>query len=832
MVKRCFSWVLALSLVFWAGSRSLAQSAPDTKAEQERCYTCGWTAGKTSVSDLSHEEKQKRLGLVVPKWYDQWWESLPKMEAPPGAKFDSVFDWRTHQGLYGTTGVTKIKDQGDCGACWAFSGVAQLESMIKIYGEVELDLSEQQVVSCKRPGVGCDSGGTTEMAYDLFRQTGAVSEACMPYHANDTDPCSQSYDCEKWAKIYASPDTTLGYHAVSPNEEAIKAALLLGPVNSYFAVEDTFFSYTGGCYDRDNFLPINHAVLIVGWDDRMCNGAGAWIVKNSWGPGWGENGFFYVKYGVAKIGRTGVFQINYHFHRPWVRFESFDYADDAPGGNGDHHIQAGETVRLDFSLKNLMIPLGEVEVTVTPDTSGIVMTDDHSYLGNMASKDIFDNSSDPMYFYVPEDFPPRRVLFTFSVSGDSGLGQTYTADSTIELYVGNDLLVVDDDQGGEDPLANYEKYYTQAFDRFRGVYEVWDKSNQPDSNVNLSDYKVLIWFTGNHRDSIFSHADVESLMNFLDGGGRLFLTSQDAVEALNASPDPLFQEFLTDYLHLGYDGNCTGLTQLMVPGKAGDQIGDGLDMLLSGSSSPANQTSADMLIPDSQADTVCSYADVWWATTEDSVAGARFMNDFYKVVVFGFGFEGLNTDGLMHFGRIIDSTQVVLQKVLNWLRGPLPTVIVLSPNGGEEYFVGDTCIIQWESVSFNDSVVIEYSTDGGGNWLPVGRAKGGSYHWAIPDTPSDECLVRVYDVDNGIPIDVSDDFFVISDYVPGDASGDLVVNVGDAIYLLNYLFKNGDPPVPTAAGDVNADCVLNVGDAIYILNYLFKNGDPPQPGCA
>jgi hypothetical protein len=192
----------------------------------------------------------------------------------------------------------------------------------------------------------------------------------------------------------------------------------------------------------------------------------------------------------------------------------------------------------------------------------------------------------------------------------------------------------------------------------------------------------------------------------------------------------------------------------------------------------------------------------------------------------------LNTDGLMHFGRIIDSTQVVLQKVLNWLRGPLPTVIVLSPNGGEEYFVGDTCIIQWEGVSFSDSVVIEYSTDGGSNWLPVGRAKGGSYHWVIPDTPSDECLVRIFDVDNGIPIDTSDDFFVISDYVPGDASGDLVVNVGDAIYLLNYLFKNGDPPVPTAAGDVNADCVVNVGDAIYILNYLFKAGDPPQPGCA
>ncbi len=828
-VWRCPAPIALPLLILFVSTLALAQDASDAGAGQGECGSCGWTAGKTSVSDLSPEEKQKLLGFAIPDWYDEWWESLPKLEPPPGAKFDPVFDWRTHQGPYGSNGVTRVKSQGSCGSCWAFAAVAQLESHIKIYGEVELDLSEQQSVSCIRPNEGCD-GWYSTACYDLFRTVGAISEECMPYRENDTEPCIQN-QCEKWGKIYSVPDTSGGYVAVANNVDHIKNALLRGPVKTSFTVEDTFYYYTGGCYDKDTFLPTNHAVLIVGWDDNMCGGEGAWIVKNSWGLDFGLSGYFYIKYYTARIG-SYVYQINYRFHRPWVRFEDFGYADDAPGGNGDGRIQPGETVSLNFTLKNLMTPLGQVEVTVSPDTTGIVMTDDYSYLGDMQSKEVLDNSSDPMEFYVPEDFPPRRVLFNFRVTGDSGLGQTYTADTTIELAVAGNMLIVDDDQGVDTLLTNYEDYYTGPLDRLKAVFEVWDKSSDPDTNINLSDYDVLVWFTGDHRDSIFSEADVESLMAFLDGGGRLFLTSQDAVEALASSPNPLFQEFMTDYLHLGYDGNCTGLVKLSVPGKAGDQIGNDLHMYLEDASSTENQTSADMLVPDSRADTVCTYADIWWATTEDSVAGIKYMNDFYKVVVFGFGFEGLNTDGLMHFGEVIDSTHVVMQRVLGWLNSPGPGITVVYPNGGEEYFAGDTCHVQWECISFDDSVDIEYSTDGGGTWSFVDRARGSSYAWEVPDSPSDSCLVRVYDVDNGIPVDESDDLFSISDYVPGDPNGDQTVDLGDAVYLLNYLFKNGETPDPMAAGDVNRDCVVDLGDVVYLLNYLFKNGDPPLPGCA
>ena len=161
-------------------------------------------------------------------------------------------------------------------------------------------------------------------------------------------------------------------------------------------------------------------------------------------------------------------------------------------------------------------------------------------------------------------------------------------------------------------------------------------------------------------------------------------------------------------------------------------------------------------------------------------------------------------------------------------------ISVMAPNGGESWFVGNDYDILWYSVSTKDSVKIEYSVDAGDTWSVIAETttNDGEYSWNVPDTPSDSCLMKVSDVADGSPVDNSDDFFRIINYVPGDATGDLIVDVADAIFLLNYLFKGDDPPDPLASGDPNADCVVDVADAVYLLNYLFKGGDPPQPGCA
>ena len=73
--------------------------------------------------------------------------------------------------------------------------------------------------------------------------------------------------------------------------------------------------------------------------------------------------------------------------------------------------------------------------------------------------------------------------------------------------------------------------------------------------------------------------------------------------------------------------------------------------------------------------------------------------------------------------------------------------------------------------------------------------------------------------------------FPVVPFWPGDSNHDMIVNVTDVIYLINYLFKSGPPPYPIVAADVNADCIVNITDVIYLINYLFKGGPAPKPGC-
>ncbi len=710
---RLFGFVLIFFLMIGISGSSSSQKVPDPAANMgSNC----WTAGKTSVSDLSLEEKKKLLGLKLPPGYWQWREKAERLEVPKGVTYPTRFDWRD------SSGVTPAKSQADCGSCWDFCAVGALEAMLKIHGEVEMDLSEQQVLSCKTYGTGCD-GAYPELAYQLFKNPGSAKEECMPYQADHWVPCVQD-SCEKWAKISQWTAVCEG-----PNIDAIKNAIYnYGPVSTLMAVGETFYYYSSGCYD-DHYFGLNHCVLLVGWDDTLCGGA--WIGKNSWGQGWGIDGFFYIKREVCQIG-TGTDLAHYVFHRPLVRWESYGVDDSPPGGNGDGRPQRGETVSINFTLKNVWSPLGGVEVTVGPDTAGIVITDDYTYLGDMGSKDILDNSLDPMEFYVPDNFPPTRVQFTFHASGDSGGGVIYTADTTFELWVGDaEILVVDDDAGS---ARDYSGYYVAAMDSLQEVYDLWDTGTRANPDFSFSQYKYVIWYTGDHKTDLFSQAQVESLMSFLDNGGNLFLTSQDAAEVLSASADPWDQTFLADYLHGGYDGDNP---RFLVVGNDEDEIGEAL--YIYPNYEVANQTSKDNLVPDSLADTVLFYAyrngTDWWYPS-DSLAGIKFQNDTFKVVVFGFGLESIKADGGDFHNQYCSTPHSIIGVVLDWFR--TPSYVPGDANGNQEVETGDIVYL------------ITYLYRGG-----------------PPPDPM----------------------------ASGDANGNCAVQAGDVVYLIGYLFKNGPPPL-------------------------------------
>ena len=266
-----------------------------------------WTAAHTSVSDIPWEEFKKRLGLLVPPGF----ESRRKVDLAPGSggspfrmgEIPSTWDWREHEG------TTPVKDQGECGSCWAFCSIAAIEGCARINDHEIYDLSEQQMLDCNAYGYGC-GGGEMSSCYEIFQSYGAVSEEAIPYHASDGAQCTQE-QYEPLAKISS-------WFYLEGSVESIKAAVYAhGPVVAAMTVWPDFLSYGGGCYQHPPGGELNHGILIVGWNDDLCGGS--WICKNSWNTGWGEQGFFYIRYGSANIGAHAAAIV--HIPRLILRFD-------------------------------------------------------------------------------------------------------------------------------------------------------------------------------------------------------------------------------------------------------------------------------------------------------------------------------------------------------------------------------------------------------------------------------------------------------------------------------------------------------------------------------
>lgn len=237
---------------------------------------------------------------------DDWWKNVKFYFMDGSAGQPSSFDWRDEGG------VTPVKDQGNCGSCWAFGTVAPLESAIKIREDITVDLSEQWLVSCNRDGWGCN-GGWWAHDYHQYKTGkcggyGAVLEDDFPYSASDEScggPYDHEYIVEDWGFIG-------GEGSVPPTEDIKQAIIDYGPVSAAVRASSGWSSYDG-TYVYDDHAPgsVNHAITIVGWDDNMGSN-GAWIVKNSWGSGWGDNGYMYIEYGCSSVGYSACFVNGYH----------------------------------------------------------------------------------------------------------------------------------------------------------------------------------------------------------------------------------------------------------------------------------------------------------------------------------------------------------------------------------------------------------------------------------------------------------------------------------------------------------------------------------------
>ncbi|CAM5146070.1 unnamed protein product [Eretmochelys imbricata] len=206
----------------------------------------------------------------------------------------SAIDWRK-KGNY----VTPVKNQGGCGSCWTFSTTGCLESAIAIGTGKLLSLAEQQLVDCAQDfnNHGC-SGGLPSQAFEyILYNKGLQGEDTYPYKAQN-GTCK--FQPEKAIAFVKDVVNITLYDELGMVEAVGKH----NPVSFAFEVTDDFLGYKKGIYSNPKCdkTPdkVNHAVLAVGYGEE--NGTPYWIVKNSWGPFWGMDGYFYIERGKNMCG--------------------------------------------------------------------------------------------------------------------------------------------------------------------------------------------------------------------------------------------------------------------------------------------------------------------------------------------------------------------------------------------------------------------------------------------------------------------------------------------------------------------------------------------------
>ncbi len=304
--------VPALPSTLFADSPESPQVAPINPAFEEylRQQQNAVRAQQTALQEGIAYTQERNYGCVPPTVDLSYIESLRKqsnlnMQAAADAPTAplSSFKWTTP-----TNRVTPIKNQNPCGTCWTFANTAVMESKVWINGlATSPDYSEQALNCCTDHSLAytadhCNAGGNDFMAQDTFIKKGARQEACQPYdpyiiNGQACLACTPAYLTTNFVWV-AWDDTT------TAARDAIKTAIQTqGPVTVSYYHNDAYM-YSGYKYYYTGTNNTTHVVSIVGWDDSVTHpaggGSGAWLAKNSWGPSWGNSGYFWLCYGKAR----------------------------------------------------------------------------------------------------------------------------------------------------------------------------------------------------------------------------------------------------------------------------------------------------------------------------------------------------------------------------------------------------------------------------------------------------------------------------------------------------------------------------------------------------
>jgi len=246
-------------------------------------------AGKTV------EEMRKYLGAVLPVPETI---NYPTYTAKPTVSLPTEFDGRKAYPKCIT--INEIRNQANCGSCWAFSGAEVLGDRfcIATNGTFNEDLSPEYIVECDSTDYGCE-GGYLDNLWRFLSRVGTVTDKCDSYVSGqgDVPECPTTCDDGSPLKFFKADPKTIKLFSKNNLEAVQEDIMKYGSIQMGFKVYQDFFSYSSGVYQhKKGGLAGGHAVKVIGWGVSP-DSIPYWIVANSWGEDWGMNGTFLIKRG-------------------------------------------------------------------------------------------------------------------------------------------------------------------------------------------------------------------------------------------------------------------------------------------------------------------------------------------------------------------------------------------------------------------------------------------------------------------------------------------------------------------------------------------------------
>jgi len=246
----------------------------------------GYTLGVNEFTDLTGEQF-KALYMGYRPRDTSYYRGLNLHQTPPNQSIANDIDWTTKGA------VTPVKDQAQCGSCWAFSTTGSVEGAHEIKTGQLVSLSEQQLVDCagSAGNQGCNGGLMDDAFQYIIRNQGIGTEASYPYTAKDGT-------CKK----VAAAATISSYKDVQAGSESgLMSAVNMQPVSIAIEADQSGFQhYRSGVFTGPCGKNLDHGVLLVGYGTD--SGVDYWRVKNSWGASWGDSGYIRLKRGSDLCG--------------------------------------------------------------------------------------------------------------------------------------------------------------------------------------------------------------------------------------------------------------------------------------------------------------------------------------------------------------------------------------------------------------------------------------------------------------------------------------------------------------------------------------------------